>query len=245
MNDTSWLQRTELLIGKENSERLRSAHVLVAGLGGVGSWAAEMLVRTGIGQLTIADHDTVSPTNRNRQIIALKSTEGCMKAEVMAKRLLDINPELILHVSTVYLKDETIPQLLDAARYDYVVDAIDTLSPKIFFLYHCTKRDYPVVSSMGSGNKFDPAGICAVDISKSYNCRLAHYIRKHLHKLGVREGIKVVFSPERTPEKIIRWAEGEQNKRTIVGTISYMPAMFGLWCASVVIRDLLQIPAEQ
>lgn len=244
MNDSKmsdWQIRTRLLLGDEKLAILKQAHVLVAGLGGVGSWAAELLVRGGIGKLTIADHDSISPSNRNRQLPALKSNEGLAKADVMAERLLDINPDLHLVVVKTFLKDDAIPALLDQAVFDFVVDAIDTLSPKVFFLYHCKKRNYRVVSSMGSGNKFDPALIRVADISETYNCRLAHYVRKHLHKLGIREGIKAVFSPEVLPQKVLEWASGEQNKRTIAGTISYMPAMFGAWCASVVIRDLIGI----
>jgi tRNA A37 threonylcarbamoyladenosine dehydratase len=234
-----WLSRTELMLGVDKLQQLRKSHVLVAGMGGVGSWAAEFLVRAGIGELSIVDHDRVSVTNRNRQLAATVSTTGQMKVEVMKGRLLDINPELIIHVHPVFLKDEATPALLDSARYDYVIDAIDTLSPKIFFIKQCIERGLPLVSSMGAGNKLDPSHIKAVDISKTHNCRLAHYIRKHLHKLDIREGFTAVYSPERPEEKTIEFAEGELNKRTIVGTISYMPAMFGGFCASVVIRSLM------
>jgi tRNA A37 threonylcarbamoyladenosine dehydratase len=235
-----WLTRTGLMIGTKKLQRLREAHVLVAGMGGVGSWAAEFLVRAGIGELSIADHDRVSITNRNRQLPATVSTTGRLKTEVMQERLLDINPELNIHAHSVFLKDEATPALLDHARYDYVIDAIDTLSPKIFLIKQCIERGLPLVSSMGAGNKFDPSHIKAVDISKTHNCRLAHYIRKHLHKLGIREGFTAVYSPERPEEKTIEFTEGELNKRTIVGTISYMPAMFGGFCASVVIRSLMR-----
>ncbi|MFN8206131.1 MAG: tRNA threonylcarbamoyladenosine dehydratase [Bacteroidales bacterium] len=239
-----WLSRTVLMIGEEKLQRLRESHVLVAGMGGVGSWAAEFLVRAGIGELSIVDHDRVSVTNRNRQLPATLSTTGQLKVEVMKERLLDINPELKIHAHTIFLKDEATPALLDLARYDFVVDAIDTLSPKIFFIRQCVERGLPLVSSMGAGNKLDPSHIKAVDISKTHNCRLAHYIRKHLHKLGIYEGFTAVYSPERPEEKTIEFAEGELNKRTIVGTISYMPAMFGGVCASVVIRKFLGDPAN-
>lgn len=239
MND--WLKRTRLMFGDEKMAILQRSHVLIAGLGGVGSWAAELIVRGGIGNLTIADHDLITVSNRNRQLPALLSTEGMSKADVMAARLKDINPDLNLKVVKTFLKDDAIPALLDQAEFDYVIDAIDTLSPKVFFLYHCCQRKYRVVSSMGSGNKFDPGLIQVADISETYNCRLAHYVRKHLHKLGVREGIKTVFSPETLPQKVLDWVSGEQNKRTVAGTVSYMPAMFGAWCASVVIRDLIGI----
>jgi tRNA threonylcarbamoyladenosine dehydratase len=240
MGDSSnWLERSELLLGKEKLELLKSKHILVAGMGGVGSWASEFLVRAGIGELSIADHDKVSASNRNRQLPATTSTTGRLKVEVMRERLLDINPDLKLHIHPIFIKDELTAELLDKADYDYVIDAIDTLSPKIFFINHCILKGLPLVSSMGAGNKFDPALIKAVDISKTHNCRLAHYIRKHLHRIGIREGFTAVYSPETPEEKNYLFTEGELNKRTIVGTISYMPAMFGGFCASVVIRNLI------
>jgi tRNA threonylcarbamoyladenosine dehydratase len=241
---SNWTVRTELLTGSKGLNKLRESHVLVAGLGGVGSTAAEMICRAGIGNITIVDHDQVQASNLNRQLCALHSTIGKSKAEVVANRLLDINPALNLRVLPVYLKDETIPQTLSEIKYDYVIDAIDTLSPKFYLIYNCLQLKIPLVSSMGSGGKFDPTRIEVADISKTYNCKLAHYIRKKLHKHQIYKGFKAVFSDELTPEGAMVVTEGEINKRSMVGTISYMPVAFGCTCASVVIRDLLQEPAQ-
>ena len=234
-----WLERTELLLGKDKIEKLQKAKVLVAGLGGVGAYAAEMLCRAGIGSITIADHDTVSESNRNRQLIALTSTHGLSKAALMGNRLLDINPRLNLTVIDEYLRDEKTIEVLEKGKFDWVVDAIDTLSPKVFLIYHAVNRSVKVVSSMGSGGKLDPSKIEVTDISKSYHCRLAFYMRKSLRKLGIEEGITVVFSPEPVPRTAVAKTYGVQNKKSNVGTISYMPPIFGCMCASVVVNDII------
>lgn len=244
MSNPAWLTRTELLIGKDKLELLQSRNVLVAGLGGVGAMAAEQLCRAGIGNLTIVDGDSVHPSNRNRQIPALISTEGEPKAEVMRQRLLDINPKLNLRVVNEYIKDQRMIDILEWG-FDYVVDAIDTLSPKVYLLYHCHRLKLPVVSSMGAGGKFNPALVQVVDLDDSYNCKLAYYMRKRLHKLGVWKGIKVAFSPEVVSRDSVALSEGELNKKSTVGTISYMPAVFGCYCASTVIMDLLESFASQ
>ncbi len=233
-----WLERTELLLGKEQVSKLNSKHVLVVGLGGVGAYAAEQICRAGIGQMTIVDGDTIHLTNINRQLPALYSTIGLPKAESLGKRLLDINPNLKLHIIQEYLRDERMKEVL-SQHYDYVVDAIDTLSPKIFLIHDAYKNGLRVVSSMGSGGKLDPAKVQIADISESHNCPLARILRKRLHRLGIRTGIKVVYSPEEVPENATRPCEDEPNKKTTVGTISYMPPIFGCFIASVVIRDLL------
>lgn len=232
-----WLSRTELLLGKERLERLQKAHVLVAGLGGVGAYAAEQLCRAGVGEMTIIDGDVVEVTNKNRQLPALDSTVGKPKAELMAARFRDINPDIRLHVINDFIRDEGMIEVLSAAKYDYVVDAIDTLAPKIFLIYHSVQKNLPIVSSMGSGGKLDPSKIAVADISKSYNCNLARMLRKRLHKLGVYKGVKVVFSSEFTDPAAVVLSES-QNKKSNVGTISYMPPVFGCFIASVVIRDI-------
>ncbi len=234
----SWLERTSLLLGDEKLERLRRAHVLVVGLGGVGAFAAEMLVRAGIGRMTIADADVVSPSNINRQLVALHSTVGRPKAEVLAERLRDIAPELELTTVAKYIRDEETYTLLDAAPYDYVVDAIDTLSPKLALIAGALERRFKVVSSMGAGAKTDPTQMEIADISKTHHCPLAHMLRKRLHKIGIRTGFQAVFSPEPIREGAMIVCE-EENKKSNVGTISYLPALFGIGCASVVIRDLI------
>jgi len=234
---TDWLTRTELLLDEEKLKKLKNSSVLVVGLGGVGSWAAEMICRAGVGCMTIVDGDNVHPTNRNRQLPALKSTEGLAKAEVMGQRILDINPDIRLTVIQEYIKDDRMREILDRS-YDYVVDAIDTLSPKIFLIYHSLQRKLPLVSSMGAGGKFDPARVNISDISETTDCSLARILRKRLHRLGIREGFTAVYSAEVIDKEKIIATNGEQNKASIVGTISYMPAAFGIACASVVLRDL-------
>jgi tRNA A37 threonylcarbamoyladenosine dehydratase len=229
-----------MIIGAESLKKLKAARVLVVGLGGVGAYAAELICRAGVGSMTIVDGDKIQPSNRNRQLLALKSTEGLSKAGLMGHRLLDINPDLKLTILNQYIKDEKMISVLDAG-FDYVVDAIDTLSPKIFLIYHSLQRKYPVVSSMGAGGKFDPLKISIADISETTDCNLARILRKRLHKLGVREGFTAVYSPETIDKTKIIPVSGEQNKASVVGTISYMPAAFGIACASVVIRDLTGI----
>lgn len=234
----NWLERTELLLGKEKLDILRQSHVLVVGLGGVGAYAAEMIARAGVGRMTLADADVVGLTNINRQLLALHSTIGRPKAEVLAERLQDINPEIELTIVNRYIKDEETYTLLDAARYDYVVDCIDTLSPKLALIVAARERGLKLVSSMGAGAKTDPTQLEIKDISKTHHCPLAHMLRKRLHKVGVYKGFKAVFSPEPVREGAMIIAE-EQNKKSQVGTISYIPALFGIGCASVVIRDLI------
>jgi tRNA A37 threonylcarbamoyladenosine dehydratase len=232
-----WNDRTRLLIGDDGIDKLKNSHVLVVGLGGVGAYAAEQLARAGIGRMTIVDGDVVNVTNRNRQLLALGSTQGRPKAEVMAERIRDINPEVELEVINQYMKDDAIIELV-SKPYDYVVDAIDTVAPKVFLLYYAKQNNQRIVSCMGAGGKFHPEKIEIADISQSNHCRLAFYIRKRLHRLGVFDGIKAVFSPEPVDESAIVNVS-EQNKVSNVGTISYMPAAFGIFCASVVINDLL------
>ena len=235
---THWLERTELLLGSEKTKRLQNARVLVVGLGGVGAYAAEMLARSGIGALTIVDADDVSETNINRQLVALHSTVGRPKAEILAARLQDINPQLRLTVLREYVRDEATDRLLDGGKFDYAVDAIDTLSPKVNLIKGALDRGIPLVSSMGAGAKTDPTLIEIRDIAKSHHCPLAHMLRKRLHKAVIRTGFRVVFSPEAVREGAMILCE-ETNKKSNVGTISYMPALFGCHCASVVIRGLI------
>ena len=236
-----WMGRTELLLGPDKLKRLVNSNVLVVGLGGVGGIAAEMIARSGVGKMTIVDADTVDPTNRNRQIPALKSTEHKIKADVLAERLLDINPELDLTVIPEYFRDQLTHDVLDNGNFDYALDCIDTLSPKVYFIKACIDRKIPIVSSMGAGSKVDPTRVRVADISETYNCKLARYTRKYLHRLGVYKGVKAVFSDE---QKFIGAQVVEttaaRNKRSFVGTISYIPAVFGCTVASVAIRDLYE-----
>lgn len=234
---TNWLERTELLLGSEKLDMLRNANVLVVGVGGVGAYAAEMIVRAGVGRITIADADRVSESNINRQLVALHSTIGMEKCDVLSARLKDINPELRLTTVNRFIKDSETDALLDSDKFDYVVDAIDTLSPKLALIKGALDRGIPLVSSMGAGAKTDPTLMEIKDISKTHHCPLAHMLRKRLHKIGIKRGFSAVFSPEPVREGAMILCE-EQNKKSNVGTISYIPALFGIGCASVVVRGL-------
>lgn len=237
----NWLERTELLLGREKLDRLRNRHVLVVGLGGVGAYAAEQIARAGVGEMTIVDADNVDHSNRNRQLPALVTTVGKPKIEVMKERLLQINPELKLHAIQEFIRDEGTGELLDSAPFDYVVDAIDSLAPKVFLIYFAMQRNMKIISAMGAGGKMDPSLVQVADIKKTYQCKLAHALRKRLHRLGVRSGFKAVFSPEIVPESAVKIeADPSINKLSVVGTISYMPAIFGCFAAATVIRELVE-----
>ena len=234
-----WQQRSALLLKPENLERLKQAHVLVVGIGGVGAYAAELICRAGVGKITIADGDVIDTSNRNRQLPALSSTEGQSKVELMAARLRDINPDAEIIPIHRFLKDEVTAEVLSPG-FDYVVDAIDTLTPKVGLIAKCIELNYPLVSSMGAGGKLDPTRVKITDISKTYQCRLAKVIRKRLHRQNIYKGFQAVFSTEKIPEHAVYSYNEEDGKAgSIVGTISYMPAVFGCSCASVVLRDLI------
>lgn len=238
---TKWLDRTELLLGEDALAKLKTKHVLVVGLGGVGAYAAEQICRAGIGEMTIVDADVVDETNINRQLIALTSTIGIPKSELLKERLIQINPNLKLHVVQEYIRDEKTEDLLNRATYDYVLDAIDTLSPKVFLIFQVLQKKYPLISAMGAGGKLDPSLIQVVDIKKTFKCKLAFIVRKRLHHLGIRTGFKAVFSPEVVPDHaMVIDSNPSMNKLSVVGTISYMPAMFGCHMAAEVIKDLIK-----
>lgn len=234
-----WMGRTQLLLGDEKVEALMTKNVLVVGLGGVGGICAEMIARAGIGKMTIVDADTVDLSNANRQIPALHSTAGKLKAEVMAERLKDINPALEITVLAKYIQDELIEAILDEGNFDYAVDCIDTLGPKVQFIKACKDRGLPIVTSLGAGGKLNPSLVQITDISKTHNCTLAKYVRKRLHAVGIYKGLKVVFSPEDIDAEKVIVTEKAFPKKSLIGTMSYMPAIFGCSVASVVIRDLI------
>ena len=239
MTDTAWLSRTELLIGKECLQRLMNAHVMVIGMGGVGSFAAEFIARSGIGEMTIVDGDIVDPSNRNRQLPALATNHGQSKADIMGERLMQINPELKLHVIKQFIMPGKVEALLDNAP-DYVIDAIDSITPKLTLMKAAYARGLRLVSSMGAGGKLDPTRLQVTDISKTYNCPFAQQIRKQLRDDGIKKGIAVVFSPEEPDKESIMRTDGANFKKSAYGTISYLPATFGATLASVVIRDLME-----
>ena len=233
-----WLSRSQLLLGDEKMEKLISSHVLIVGLGGVGGICAEMIARAGVGKMTIVDGDTIDLSNGNRQIPALHSTAGKLKAEVMAERMRDINPELELEIITAYQQEAEMATLVNSRPFDYVVDCIDTLGPKVALLKAAVEKGTPVVSAMGAGGKINPSMTEIADISKSHDCKLAKYVRKRLHEQGIHTGITVVFSPEEVDQEKVIVTEKAFPKKSLIGTISYMPAIFGCTVASVVIRDL-------
>ena len=234
-----WLERSKLLFGEDKMGALQGANVLVVGLGGVGAYAAEMLVRAGVGHMTILDSDSVAPSNINRQLVALHSTIGMDKVDVLAQRLQDINPQLELSARKCYLDVEGVDGLLQEG-YDFVVDAIDTVAPKVALLAACMQQGIAVVSSMGAGARIDPSQIRYADIADTFHCGLARAVRTRLRKMRVKGKLPVVFSTEVPRAEAVQEVIGERNKRTTVGTVSYMPAIFGCFLASYVIRKLTQ-----
>jgi tRNA A37 threonylcarbamoyladenosine dehydratase len=239
MDDISWLSRTQLLIGEPALRQLTNKHVMVVGMGGVGSFAAEFIARSGIGKMTIIDGDVVDPTNRNRQLPALATNHGEPKVQIMARRIKEINPEIELNVIQEFVNPDIVAEQLNF-KPDYIIDAIDSITPKLTFMKLAYESRIPMVSSMGAGGKVDPTRLYVVDISKTYNCPFAHQIRKRLRKMGIRKGIKAVFSDELPDPNSIMLTDGSNFKKSAYGTISYIPATFGAVVASVAIRDLMK-----
>jgi tRNA A37 threonylcarbamoyladenosine dehydratase len=238
--DKYWLERTELLIKENGLEKLNKATVLVVGLGGVGSFAAEFLARAGVGNMTIVDGDTVDITNINRQLPALHSTVGKHKVEVVAERLLDINPNLNLIKINEFLNPDRMDEVLESAKFDYVLDCIDSVTPKVCLMIAARRRKIKMVSSMGAGGKIDPSKVLVRDISKTQNCYLAKEVRKRLKKEKIDKGIRCVFSNELQDEESLKMTDGTNYKRSFYGTISYLPAIFGLYAAAEVINYLVK-----
>lgn len=239
MNDISWLSRTTLLIGEEAVQRLTQKHVLIVGMGGVGSYAAEFIARSGVGEMTIIDGDVVDPTNRNRQLPALSTNHGQPKVQIMAERIRCINPEVKLNVVQEFVNPEMVKEQL-SKKPDFVIDAIDSITPKVTFIELAYRSKISLVSSMGAGAKLDPTQLQVVDISKTYNCPFAQQIRKNLRTRGISRGVKVVFSPEEPIKESLMLTDGKNFKKSAYGTISYLPATFGAVVASVAIRKLMK-----
>lgn len=233
-----WQERTRMLVGERMLEHFARSRVAVVGVGGVGGYAAEMLVRAGVGHLVIMDSDDVSLSNKNRQLLALDSTVGKPKCDVLASRLLDINPALDIVVIKEYLETDKAGDYFSGMKIDFLVDAIDTLSPKLSLIKYCMDNSIPLVSSMGAGAKFDATKVRLADISKSYNCPLAYIVRKRLRHMGISKGFKVVFSEE-LPDRNAIVSQEDRNKKSQVGTLSYIPAVFGCVCAQAAIGHLM------
>lgn len=242
-----WFARTEQLIGAAGHARLQAARVAVCGLGGVGSFAVEALARAGVGHLRVIDHDVVNASNLNRQLLALRSTLGRPKVEVAAARILDINPGCAIDVRQAFLNNDSVAELLEPPL-DVVVDAIDSVNAKTGLLQAAFERGLPVVSSMGAGGRRDGGRILVGDLSETDVCPLAAIIRKRLRRRGITTGIRCVYSLEPCrndllPDPIdVEAHDGLGRKRTPLGTLSYMPALFGLRVAEEVIRILLEPP---
>lgn len=236
-----FLSRTKLLIGEENLEILKNSHVFVFGLGGVGACAAEMLVRAGIGAVSIVDGDVIVLSNLNRQLHTLQTNVGQPKAETLAERLRSINPNLALNVISKYIdKKQDFEELLQE-KPSVCIDAIDTLTNKCNLILTCVERQIPIISSMGAGGRVNPNLVRVADISQTYNCRLAYYVRKKLKKAGVYKGVKVVFSPEKPKKESLTLDEKVKGKKSTIGTISYLPNVFGCFVSAEAINILLKM----
>jgi tRNA A37 threonylcarbamoyladenosine dehydratase len=234
-----WTERAELLFKKEGLEKLKNANVLIVGVGGVGSFAAEFIARAGVGKMTIVDGDVVDITNINRQLPALHSTVGLPKIDVVGDRLMDINPELQLTKIREFLEPERAFEIV-TGEFDYVMDCIDSVTPKLNLIIACKRKKVKVISSMGAGGKMDPAKVKIGDISNTENCFLAKTIKKRLKEVKIDKGIKVVFSSEIQDPESLRKTDGKNFKKSFYGTNSYMPGLFGLHAASYVIRGILK-----
>ena len=235
----NWLKRTELLLKTDKLKRLTKANILIVGLGGVGSYAAEFLARTGVGKMTIVDGDKIDTSNINRQLLALHSTTGQLKTETMANRLRDINPDLQLNLISEFIQPDAFDSLVTSSNFDYIIDAIDSVSPKIYLILAAKKHKIKIVSAMGAGGKLDPSKVLVRDISKTREDFLARVIRKRLKKHGIHKGVKCVFSTELQDAGSLQMTDNSGFKKSHYGTISYMPALFGLFAANVVIKHII------
>ena len=235
---THWLERTELLLSPMVMEKLNRTHVLIVGLGGVGSFAAEFIGRLGVGKMTIIDGDVVDPTNKNRQLVALDSTVDKPKVDVLKERLLDINPHLDLRIKNQFIEPDQTEKLLQEAKPDYVIDCIDSVTPKIYLLYAARKLKIKAISCMGAGGVVNPLQVTASDISKTKNCKLARQIRKRLKKKGINKGIRAIYSPEDARKSSLKMTDNTNYKKSFYGTVSFMPAQFGLIAAYEVLRHI-------
>tara|TARA_B100000767_G_C19672899_1_gene496057 strand:- start:3 stop:716 length:714 start_codon:yes stop_codon:yes gene_type:complete len=235
----SWLERTELLVQKEGLEKLQKANVLVVGLGGVGSYAAEFIARSGINKMTIVDGDVFDETNKNRQLPALDSTIGMSKTTVLAARIKDINKDIELTVLEEFLSPERAYEIV-SKEFDYILDCIDSITPKVNLIVAARRKKVKIISSMGAGGKLDATKIKVKDISKTKNCTMARVLRKRLKERKVDKGVKAVYSEEVQIATSVKITDGTNFKKSYYGTISYMPAAFGLQAAAHVINHIIK-----
>ncbi len=234
-----WTERALLLFKEEGLEKLKNANILIVGVGGVGSFAAEFIARAGVGKLTIVDGDVVDITNINRQLPALHSTVGLPKIDVVSDRLMDINPDLKLTKIKEFLSPERAFEIV-TEEFDYVLDCIDSVTPKLNLIIAAKRKRVKIISSMGAGGKMEVAKVKVADISNTENCFLAKAIKKRLKEVKIDKGVKVVFSSEIQDEKSLKITDGKNYKKSFYGTNSYMPGLFGLYAAETVIRHLLK-----
>ncbi|OJX49919.1 MAG: tRNA threonylcarbamoyladenosine dehydratase [Flavobacterium sp. 38-13] len=234
-----WTERAELLFKKEGLEKLKNSNVLIVGVGGVGSFAAEFIARAGVGKMTIVDGDVVDITNINRQLPALHSTVGKPKIDVVGDRLMDINPELQLTRIKEFLSPERAFEIV-TDEFDYVMDCIDSITPKLNLIIASKRKKIKIVSSMGAGGKMEAGKVKVTDISKTKNCYLAKAIKRRLREAGIDKGVKAVYSYEIQDPNSLRMTDGSNFKKSFYGTNSYMPGLFGLHAAETVIRYLLK-----
>ncbi|QEE51114.1 tRNA threonylcarbamoyladenosine dehydratase [Flavobacterium alkalisoli] len=234
-----WTERAELLFKKEGLDRLKNAKVMVVGLGGVGSFAAEFLARAGVGNMTIVDGDVVDITNINRQLPALHSTVGQPKVKIVGDRLMDINPELNLTRVEEFLSPERAFELV-TTEFDYVLDCIDSITPKLNLILAAKRKKVKIISNMGAGGKYLASKVKVSDISKTEYCPLAKNIRKRLKKEGISKGVKVVFSTEEPDQSSLKMTDGSNFKKSFFGTNSWMPALFGLHAAETVVKHIIK-----
>lgn len=236
---SNWLERTELILGQDEMNRLKNAHVMIVGLGGIGSFAGEFIARAGIGTMTIIDGDVFDITNKNRQLTALDSTVGRNKAVVLAERIRDINPDIQLNILEEFVVPERAWEILEKYQPDYVMDCIDSVSPKLEWIIASKRMRIKIITHLGAGGKTDPSRVQVAKLPQSHNCKLGHHIKKRLKREGVGfEKIKCVFSSELQQKDSLKMTDGTNFKRSFYGTVSYMPALFGLMGAAEVIRYL-------
>ncbi len=243
---SNWLERTELILGEAQMATLKNSHVLIVGLGGIGSFAGEFIARAGVGTMTIIDGDVFDPSNKNRQLTALDSTIGKNKAVVLAERIKDINPEIQLNVLEEFVLPERVWEILNEYQPDYVIDCIDSVTPKLEWIVACKRLKIKILTSLGAGGKTDPTKVKVAALMNSHNCKLGHHIKKRLKRRGVGyKGVRCVFSEELQQKDSLKMTNGLNFKKSFYGTVSYMPALFGLHAAADVIRAICEKAEKQ
>ncbi len=236
-----WLERSALLIGEESIEKLKNAHVLIVGLGGIGSFAGEFIARSGIGTMTIIDGDVFDKTNKNRQLTATDSTINRNKAVVLGEKIKDINPEIHLNIIEEFVVPERVWEILAEFKPDYVMDCIDSVTPKLEWIKACLRLKIKIITHLGAGGKLDPAKVQVAKLENTNNCKLGHHIKKRLKREGINfKRVKAVYSSEIQIKESLKLTDGKNFKRSFYGTISYMPGLFGLYGASEVIKHLVR-----